>query len=130
MRSRGVFCAVPSATDHDLRCGAVEDSAAEDPRSVRQGVWRVDFAALGGQAQGLGTDLKIRCGLAQIEPRLLTLLRRTIDRDLVMRSQRRHAFPGPAIATARGQLVAIENTGNLFIIGDQDKLSNGGDDVL
>jgi hypothetical protein len=52
----------------------------------------------------------------------LTLLRRTIDRDLVMRSKRRHSFPGPAIATARGQLVAIENTGNQFIIGDQDKL--------
>jgi len=47
-----------------------------------------------------------------------------------MRSKRRHSFPGPAIATARGQLVAIENTGNQFIIGDQDKLSNGGDDVL
>ena len=60
----------------------------------------------------------------------MTLLSRTIDRDLVMRSKRRHSFPGPAIATARGQLVAIEDTGNQFIIGDQDKLSNGGDDVL
>ena len=47
-----------------------------------------------------------------------------------MRSQRRHSFPGPAIATARGQLVAIKNAGDQVIIGDKDKLSNGGDDVL
>src|SRR5262249_56736994 len=69
-------------------------------------------------------------GLAQIEPRLLTWLGRTIDGDLVMRSQRRHSFPGPAITTTRGQLVAIENAGDQFIIGDRDKLSNGGDDIL
>jgi hypothetical protein len=47
-----------------------------------------------------------------------------------MRSQRCHSFPGPAIAIARGQLVAIEDAGDQVIIGDKDKLSNGGDDVL
>jgi hypothetical protein len=49
-----------------------------------------------------------------------------------MQSQRRHWFPGPAIAiaTARGQLVLIENAGDQFIIGDKDKLPNSGDDVL
>jgi hypothetical protein len=31
-------------------------------------------------------------GLAQVEPRLVTLLGRTIDGDLVVRSQRRHSF--------------------------------------
>jgi hypothetical protein len=46
-----------------------------------------------------------------------------------MRSQRRHPFPGP-VATPRGQLVAIENAGDQFIIGDKNKLSNGADDVL
>jgi len=72
----------------------------------------------------------MRCGLAQIEPRFLALLGRTIDRHLVMRSQRRHSFPGPAIATAGGQLVAIENAGDQVIIGDKGKLSNSGDDIL
>jgi hypothetical protein len=72
----------------------------------------------------------MRGGPAQVEPRLVTLLGRTVDWDLVMRPQRRHSFPGPAIATARGQLVAIEDAGDQFIIGDKNKLSDGGDDVL
>src|SRR5260370_32993672 len=72
----------------------------------------------------------MRCGLAQVEPRLVTLLGRTIDWDLVMQPQRRHSFPGPAITMACGQLGAIEDAGDQFIIGDKNKLSNGGDDVL
>ena len=60
----------------------------------------------------------------------MTVLGRTIDWDLVMRPQCRHSFPGPAIAMARGQLVAIEDAGDQVIIGDQNKLSNGCDDVF
>src|SRR5215471_21005669 len=38
--------------------------------------------------------------------------------------------PGSSDYHDRGQLVAIENAGDQFIIGDRDKLSNGGDDIL
>ena len=62
------------------------------------------------------------CGLAQVEPRLVALLGRTVDWDLVMRPQRRYAFPGPAIAMTRGQLVSIEDAGDQFIVGNEDKL--------
>jgi NAD(P)-dependent dehydrogenase (short-subunit alcohol dehydrogenase family) len=79
-------------------------------------------AARGGQAQRLATDLQMRCGLAQVEPRLVTLLGRTIDWDPVMRPQRRQSFPAPAIAMARGQLVAIEDPGDQFVIGDKSRL--------
>ena len=36
MRSRGVFCAVPGATDHDLRRGAVEDGALGRAEEARE----------------------------------------------------------------------------------------------
>jgi hypothetical protein len=70
------------------------------------------------------------CGLAQVEPRLVALPGRTVDWDLVMRPQRRYAFPGPAIAMTRGQLVSIENAGDQFIVGDKNKLPDCCDDVL
>ena len=54
----------------------------------------------------------------------------TVDWDLVMRPQRRHAFLGLAIAMTRGQLVSIEDAGDQFIVGDKNKLSDCRDDVL
>jgi len=46
MRSQGLFCKIPGAMDQRFRLGAVEDSAAEDPRSVQHGVQCVDLSAL------------------------------------------------------------------------------------
>ena len=90
----------------------------------------VDLAPFGGQPQCLGADLKMCRGLGQVEPFGLLVLGRTVNRNLVMRSERSHALPRPTIAMACGELVAVENAGNQIVISNPDQKPNRRDDVM
>ena len=47
----------------------------------------------------------------------------------MVRSQCCHPLAGPAVATACGQSVPVEDAGKEIIIGDEDQLPNGGDEI-
>jgi hypothetical protein len=71
-----------------------------------------DITAFGGKSEGFCAHLKVRGGFGQIKPLVIAVLWRTIDRDLVVRSQRSDTLTRPTIAVAGGQLVAVENAGD------------------
>ena len=99
----------PAGTfDEGLRGRSVERGSAEDPRTFGERMQRLDLGAFGGKAQRLGADGEVSGSLGQIEPRLDPVFGRTVHRDLVVRTQRGHAFARPAVAVARRQLVAVQ----------------------
>jgi hypothetical protein len=89
-----------------------------------------DVTAFGGKPKGLRAHLKMCRGLGQVEPRDIPVLWRTMNRDLVVRPQCRHAFSCPTIAVTGRELVAIEDASNQVIRGDPDQQPDRCDDVL
>ena len=65
----------------------------------------------------------------QIKPWLVAIRRRPKDRDLMMRPERGDPLPCPPIVAAGHQTVPIEDAGNQIIIGDENQLADGGEDV-
>lgn len=51
------------------------------------------------------------------------------DRDLMMRPVRGDPLACPSIAVAGHQSIAVEDTGNQIIIGDEHQLADGRDDI-
>ena len=83
----------------------------------------------GGEPEGLSRDAYVAGGFAQVEPRFLSVGRRTEDRNPVVRSQRGDPFARPAIAMASQESIAVEDAGNQIVIGDQSELLHGSDDI-
>src|SRR5579859_41368 len=86
--------------------------------------------AFGGKPKGLRAHLKMCRRLGQVEPLDMPVLWRTMNRDLVVRSQCRHAFSCPTIAVTGRELVAIEDASNQVIRGDPDQQPDRCDDIL
>ena len=98
---------------------------AEDPGTVGEGVDGFDLAVLGYPSERLGRDLK-ECGRpGQVEPWLDAVGGRAVDRDSMMGSQRRHPLPGPAIAVAGNQPVAVQQPRDEIVAGDADQQFRG-----
>ena len=68
---------------------------------------RTNITAFRGKPEGFCAHLKVRGRLGEIELLIIALLRRTIDRNLVVGSQGSDTLTCPTIAVAGGQLVAI-----------------------
>src|SRR5207253_113425 len=66
----------------------------------------------------------------QVEPWFAGLLSGAVDWDLVMRPQRRHAFPGPTITMPGTEIVAIEDAGDQIVAADAHQHSYRLDDVF
>src|SRR5260221_12415655 len=88
-----------------------------------------DLARFGGEPERLRCNAEQTRRLVQIKPWLVPIWRRPKDRDLMMRPERADPLPGPAIAVAGHQAVPVEDAGNQIIIGDENKLGVGGEDV-
>lgn len=129
MRSRGVFWVLSGAMNDVLSIWFAEHRAAEDPRTIRQGMNAFDVARFGGDPERLRRNAEQTCGLVQIEPRLDPVRRQAEDRNRVVRPERGDPLPRPAIAVAGQQTVSVEDAGNQTIIGDEDQLPDSGEDV-
>jgi hypothetical protein len=90
---------------------------------------RLDLSSLCCQPERLGRDAKKACGLAKVQPRLNPIIGGLVDGNTVMRAQRGDALTGPAIAIARHQSVPVQDPGDKIIIGNQYKLSRGGNHI-
>src|SRR6266481_2945977 len=106
-----------------------ERRSAEEPRTIRQGMPRFDFARFGGEPERLRCNAEQTRRLVQIKPWLVPIWRRPKDRDLMMRPERADPLPCPAIAVAGHQAVPVEDAGDEIIIGDENQLADGGEDV-
>ena len=102
----------------------------EDPGTIRQRMRCVDLADFGCQPERFRRDAEKLGRVAQVEPWLDSIRLRPVGGNPVMRSQRRHPLAGPTIAMAGGQPVPVEDAGDQIIVGDEDQLPDGGDDVL
>ena len=129
IRSRGVSGRLPGAFDEGACSGSTERVAAEDPWTVGKRVVSVDLAAFGCDPECLGTDVDERRRFGEVEPGFDAICGRLINGDIVMRSQRRHALAGPAVAVAGHEFVPVEDTGNEIIVGDEHEMSDRRDDV-
>jgi hypothetical protein len=89
-----------------------------------------DVTAFGGKPKGLRAHLKMRRGFGQVEPLDIPVLWRTVNGDLVVRPQCRHALSCPTVAVTGRELVAIEDASNQVIRGDPDQQPNRCDNVL
>ncbi|WP_292615585.1 hypothetical protein [Mesorhizobium sp.] len=87
-----------------------------------------DLARLGGEPEGLRCNAKKARRLVQVKPWLFAVRRWPEDRDLV-RPVRGDPFVCPAIAVAGHQPIAVEDTGNQIITGDEHQLADGRDDI-
>jgi hypothetical protein len=83
-----------------------------------------DVTAFGGKPKGLRAHLKMRRGFGQVEPLDIPVLWRTVNGDLVVRPQCRHALSCPTVAVTGRELVAIEDASNQVIRGDPDQQPN------
>jgi hypothetical protein len=90
---------------------------------------RLNVGTFGGKTQRLGADAEISGSLGQIEPRFDAVFGGTVDRDFVMRTQRGHALAGPTVALACRQFVPVQQPGDQIIIGNEDKLPDGVDNI-
>src|SRR5258708_77321 len=88
-----------------------------------------DLARFGGEPERLGCNAEQTRRLVQTKPWLVPIRRRPKDRDLMMRPERADPLPCPAIAVASHQAVPVEDAGNQIIIGDENQLADGGEDV-
>ena len=88
-----------------------------------------DFARFGGEPKRLRCNAEQTRRLVQIKPWLVAIWRRPKDRDLMMRPERGDPLPCPAIAVAGDQAIPVEDAGNQIIIGDENQLANGDEDV-
>jgi hypothetical protein len=91
---------------------------------------RIDLPSFGGQLERPRADVKKRRCLTEVEPRLNSLCSRTINRDLIVGSQRRNALTRPAITIAGRQLVPIENARNEIVVRNEHQLADGIDDIV
>src|SRR5690349_6255318 len=89
-----------------------------------------DVTAFGGKSKSLRAHLKMCRSLGQVEPLDILVLWRTMNRDLVVRSQCCHAFSCPTIAVTGRELVAIEDASNQVIRGDPDQQLDRCNDIL
>ena len=89
----------------------------------------LDLAGFGGEPEGLRRNAEQARRLVQVEPWFDAVRCRAEDRDLVMRPVCGDPLPGPAIAMAGHQAVAVENAGDQIIAGDEHQLPDGRDDV-
>src|SRR5215210_671367 len=130
MRSRGVFWIIACALGDRAcwRCG--ENGAAEDPRTVWQRMNRLDLASLRCQSERSWGNMQKSRGVAEVQPRLDSIIGRLVDGDAVMRTQRRDPLTGPAIAIARDQSVPVQDAGDEIIIGDQHQLPHSGNHII
>src|ERR1700676_1498396 len=88
-----------------------------------------DFAPFGGEPERLRCNAEQTRRLVQIEPWLVPIRRRSKDRDLMMRPERGDPLPCRAIAVAGPPAVRGEDAGNQIIIGDENQLADGGENV-
>lgn len=89
-----------------------------------------DVTAFGGKSKGLRAHLKMCRGFGQVEPLNVPVLWRTVNRDLVVRPQCRHALSRPTVAVTGRELIAIEDASNQVIRGDPDQQPDRCDDIL
>ncbi len=97
----------------------VERSAAKDPGTIWQRMRCVDLAFFSGESECLGRNAEKPRRRAQVQPWFDPFCLRPIDRNLVVRPQRRHPLAGPAVAMVCGQPVPVEDAGNEIVIGDE-----------
>src|ERR1700737_68 len=88
-----------------------------------------DFARFGGEPKRLRCNAEQTRRLVQIKPWLVPIWRWPKDRDLMMRPECGDPLPCPAIAVAGHQAVPVEDAGDQIIIGDENQLADGGEDV-
>src|SRR5260370_22857543 len=88
-----------------------------------------DLARFGGEPEGLRSNAEEARRLIQIEPWFVPIRRWAEDRNPMMRPVRGDPLPCPAIAVASHQSVPVEDAGNHVIIGDENQLADGGEDV-
>jgi hypothetical protein len=89
----------------------------------------LDLTGFGGQTERLGRNLQEFGGLAEIEPGLDAVLCRLEHRDPVVRPQGGDALAGPAVAVARLEAVAVEQTCDQIIAGDEHQSAHRVKDV-
>jgi hypothetical protein len=129
MWSCGVSCAVLDAFYQVASPGALKRDTAEDPGAVGKRVKSLDFGIFGGKPKGFGADAKIRGGLGEVEPGFDAIVGRAMNRDFVMRTERRHALAGPTVAMAGREPIPVQHSGDQIIVGNENELPDGGDDV-
>src|SRR5262249_22620247 len=100
MRSRGLSWVLTRSVGDGASGRGGKSGASEDPRTVWQRVNGFDLAGFGGQPEGFRRHVQNPCGVAEVEPRLDPIFGRRVDRNAVMRAQRRDALASPAIAIA------------------------------
>lgn len=99
--------------------GIVEIGTAEDPRSLGERVHGLEIPPLRREPQGAGRHAGDSGRPTEVEPGFDPILRLTIDRDAIVGPKARDALPGPSVAVARLQAVAIEDTSDDVVSGDQ-----------
>ena len=90
---------------------------------------RFDLARFGSEPKRLGGNADMARGPAQVEPRLISIRRGAEHRDPVMRPERSDTFARPAIAVAGHQTIPVEDAGDQIIIGDENELPDGSEDI-
>jgi hypothetical protein len=112
---------------HAGALGLYRRPVVEDPGTFSKWMGRVDFTRFGGKAEHFGADVQKSGCLCEIEPGFDAIGSGTIDRNPVMRPERRHALARPTIAVAGDNFVSIQNTGDEIVAGEQNEFSDGGD---
>ena len=77
----------------------------------------------------LGVTSPESAATAQVQPGLDAVFGWSVDGNAVVRPQGRDAFAGPAVAMAGDKAIPVEDAGDQIIIGDQDQLADGGDNL-
>jgi hypothetical protein len=71
----------------------------------------------------------LRHNLVEVEPGFGATGARTIDRTAMVRSERRHALSGPAIAMLGDELVPVEDVGDEIVVCDEREMPDGIDNI-
>jgi len=117
------------AQSKSLGRGSFKVGSLEDPRAVFQRMQRVDLASLRSDPERPRRDADERSRVAEVKPGFDTIFFGPMHGDSVVRSKRRHSLPGPSVPVAGFEAVAIEDTRNDVILGNQRKLADRLDDV-
>src|SRR5215469_10281385 len=109
MRSRGAPRVPPRPFRDGLGCRGGEIGAAEDPRTLRQGMDPEDLTGFCGAPEGLGGDVQKLCGFIQLHPGFDPVFGRLMYGDAVTRS-RVQRLPLPVTRPLRFRMPAMRSS--------------------
>jgi hypothetical protein len=126
----GLVISIPHAGDQRGGRWSFQEAALEYPRTIRQGMDRLNLTSIDGEPECSRTDAEHASRFVQIHPSFRFASLSIVTRDVMVGAERDHSFSRPAITTPREEPIPIQDVRQQIIRTDLRQHAHRFDDVL